>query len=244
MTTGNLVLVHGLSISGACKDFRARRARAFAEHGERLGVRSYECVVSRDKAMANRLLRFMRGTARAVDAAELLEVDAAALRDALGTDAGRAEFQRMASCAADGLDPAACFTLLGTPRRLRAGRSAGQRVLWFGRGQAHLTEAEFAAHYTLQHGPLVAGYAPLLGLERYTHVVAAESELCETLRSLGLGRAPPPVVFAELVLAVPTLNLRSLHARRLAMHAMHAMRAIKADEQRHIDFARSMLLLA
>ncbi len=238
MAEANLVLVHGLYARGASKDFRARRARAVADHGERLGVRSYVCAVSSHKTVANLMVRLVRGTARAVDAAELFEVDAAALRDALGTDAGRAGWQHMAGCAVDGLNPSECFTLLGTPRRLLAGSSSGQRVFWFGRGQAHLSDAEFAAHYTLQHGPLVAGYAPLIGLQRYTQVANEEGELCQTLRSLGLGRAPAPVVFADLVLTVPTLSLHHRQARKLAN------RAIKADEQRHVDFARSMLLLA
>lgn len=238
MAQETLVLVHGIDTKGAFKDFRARRALAVSQHGKALGVRSYECVVAGDRSVANRALRLMRGTARAVDAAEVFDVDGETLRAALGTEAGREGWRHMASCAADGLDTAACFTLLGTPRRLLDGASRGQRVLWFGRGQAHLSESEFVAHYTLKHGPLVAGFAPLIGLQRYTQVVAEESELCLALRALGLGRAPAPPVFAELVLTLPKLGLRDLPERR------RATRAIAADEQRHVDFARSMLLLA
>lgn len=238
MAEETLVLVQGLDTKGATSDFRARRARAVAQQGEGLGVRSYECVVAGDRSVANRVLRLARGTARAVDAAEIFEIDAVPFRAALGTDAGREGWQHMASCAADSLDVAACFTLLGTPRRLIEGGRGGQRVLWFGRGQAHLSEAEFAAHYTLKHGPLVTGFAPLIGLQRYTQVVGEESELCLALRTLGLGRAPAPPVFAELVLTLPKLGLGDLPERR------RATRAIAADERRHVDFARSMLLLA
>ena len=234
MAEETLVLVHGLYTKGASKGFRPRRARAVAEHGEELGVRSYECVVTSHRALANRVLRLARGTARAVDAAEILEIDAEALRAALGTEAGRNGWQHMAGCATGELNPAACFTLLGPPRRLLAKGGQGQRVFWFGRGQSHLSDAEFAAHYTLQHGPLVTGYGPLIGLQRYTQVVAEESKLCQALQALGLGRAPAPVVFAELVLARPVLSLRGLPERR------RATRAIATDEQRHVDFARSM----
>lgn len=234
MADPRLILVHGLYTKGASPSFEAERGRAVAAHGEKLGVRSYECVLASQHALANRILRRIRGTARAVDAVEIFELEPAAFRLALSTEAGRAEWQRMASCAAYGLDPTVCFTLLGPPRKLLDGMDAGRRILWFGRGQPHLTDAQFAAHYSERHGPLVAGYAKLTGLSRYTQVVAQEAELCQTLRTLGLGSAQAPVVFAQLVIGTPAPSLDSLHA----------MRAIAADEKEHIDFSRSMLLLA
>jgi hypothetical protein len=84
----------------------------------------------------------------------------------------------------------------------------------------------------------VAGNAQALGVRRYRQVASEQDTLCDSLRELGLGQANPPAVFAELVMGTPPLNIASLRARRLAT------REIKADEKRHIDFARSMLLLA
>ncbi len=60
----------------------------------------------------------------------------------------------------------------------------------------------------------------------------------DSLRELGLGQATPPAVFAELYTGRPPLDPRSLRAQR------SALKEIRIDEQRHIDFGRSMLLLA
>ena len=118
-------------------------------------------------------------------------------------------------------------------------RAAGrQRVLWFGNGLAHLSEAEFIDHYTGRHGPLVAGHAEALGLRRYRQVPAERGGLREPLRDLGLGKAASPAVFAELEMGRPSLSRGGLRAWRAAT------REISADEKHHIDFSRSMLLLA
>ena len=237
----DLILVHGLyrlADASATRDDHARRSRAFAEYGAALGVRDYDWVDGSKKAMANRLLRLARGTAPAVDAVEIVGLDAASFRASLLEDSTRAQWREMASCTPDGFDATRSFVLIGAPLQLLEGAASGQRVIWFGRGLAELSEAEFVAHYTGRHGPLVAGYAKYLGLRRYRQVPAGEAGLCEALRELGLGQANAPAVFAELVVGPPRLTLASLRARR------RATREIKIDEQRHIDFQRSMLLLA
>ena len=120
----------------------------------------------------------------------------------------------------------------------RDGPPAGQRVLWLGRGLPHLDDAEFVAHYTRCHGPLVAGHAGRLGLRRYRQVPREEPVLAGRLAEGGLGRAEAPPVFAELFTGRPPLGPGGLKAGRVAR------REIRIDEARHIDFARSMLLLA
>jgi hypothetical protein len=244
MMESNLILVHGLfgsketMLRGGISQVCASRAEAVAERGEALGVRHYEWLEGSGKAFANRLLRLARGTARPVDALEIIELDEQAIRAALADDSARLGWQQMLGCAPYGLDPQRSFILIGKSRPLVSGPGTGQRVLWFGCGLSQLSEAEFIAHYTGHHGPLVAGNAQALGVRRYRQVASEQGTLCDSLRELGLGQANPPPVFAELVMGTPPLNLSSLRARRLAT------REIKADEKRHIDFARSMLLLA
>jgi hypothetical protein len=240
----DLVLVHGIFVAaegnprGRTGGVRERRTRAFAECGPALGVSRYEWVDGHRNGLANRALRRARGTARAVDAVEIIELEQARLRRALGEASLRARWQSVAGCAADGLDPERSFILMGMPRLLVDGVARGLRVLWFGNGLSHLSEAEFLAHYIGHHGPLVAGHAQSLGLRRYRQVPGDEARLCDSLRGLGLGRASPPAVFAELVMVRPSFRPRALRAWRAAT------REIAADEKRHIDFGRSMLLLA
>jgi hypothetical protein len=242
--SASLILVQGLfttaetSAAGGTGNIRARRAKAFAEYGEALGVRGYEWVDGHGKALVNRMLRMARGTARAADAVEIIELEEEAVRASLADKSARGRWQKMAACAPYDLDSARSFILMGKPRQLLEDSASGQRVLWFGRGLGHLSEAEFVAHYTGHHGPLVAGYAHAIGLRRYRQVPGEEGALCGSLRELGLGQAAAPAVFAELVMGRPPLRLASLRERRVAS------REIKADEKRHIDFHRSMLLLA
>jgi len=244
MHDASLILVHGIFVSGEADvpggsgSARALRASAFEEHGEALGVRDYEWVDGRGKALANRLLRLARGTAPAVDAVEIIELHETTFRASLTEEATRAHWRSIASCAPHGFDAARSFVLMGAPLQLLTGSASGQRVLWFGRGLGQLSEAEFVAHYTGHHGPLVAGYAGQLGLRRYRQVPGENDELCDVLRELGLGQANAPSVFAELFIGLPPLQLASLRARR------SATREIEIDEKRHIDFRRSMLLLA
>lgn len=244
VTKTGLVLVHGLfasceaDVPSGLSSAAARRAKLFAEHGDELGVRDYEWVEVRSRALANRLLRLARGTGRAVDAVEIIELDEAAVRDSLADAAMRIQWQKMASCAPYGFDTARSFILMGSSRQLLEGSGTGRRILWFGRGLSALTEEEFIAHYTGHHGPLVTGHARSLGLRRYRQVPAEQRILCDSLRELGLGSAEAPTVFAELVMGKPPLNLSGLRAWR------SASREIAADEKRHIDFSRSMLLLA
>ena len=243
MMESTLILVHGLfrtqvhafpdAIAAAC----ARRAEAVAKQGEILGVRHYEGVIGNTKKIANRLLRLARGTAPAVDAVEIFELDEDILRASLANESARACWQKMAACEPYGFDPGRSFILAGPSRQLLNGPVNGQRVLWFGRGLSHLSEAEFVSHYTGHHGPLVAENSRALGVVRYRQVASEHSSLCDSLRELGLGQATPPPVFAELVMTMPALSLASLRARR------RATRKIAEDEKRHIDFARSMLLL-
>ena len=234
------VLVQGLYQAAGPASGRARadRLRAFTEHAEILGVISYERVDGRGWGLANRLLRRMRGTAPPVDAVEIMVIDEAVLRGSLTAEVGRACWHQVAGCAAGGYDVARSFILIGSPIRLVESGQGGQRLLWFGNGLSHLSQAEFVEHYTARHGPLVAGHAQAIGLRSYRQVPAEQGELCDSLRELGLGQARSPAVFAELVLAAPSLSLAKLRLRRAAN------REIEADERRHIDFARSMLLLS
>lgn len=239
------VLVHGLfyaphsvrSKNGG-DGARASREREFAEHAAALGVGSYEWLDGDGKALANRILRRVRGTARAVDAVEVITVNKEALGASLADETGRTLWQEVASCEPRGLDVTRSFILMGAPIQLLDGSGDGQRVIWFGNGLRELSQAEFIRHYTTQHGPLVAGHAELIGLRRYRQVPDEQSGLRASLRELGLGQASPPPVFAELVMGTPRLKLATLRARRAAT------REIKDDEKRHIDFSSSMLLLA
>jgi hypothetical protein len=239
----SLTLVHGLFVSDqadaavAADKSPTCRATAFEDYAETLGVRNYEWVDGRGKVLANRLLRLARGTAIAVDALEIIELDEAIFRASLVEESTRERWREIASCTAYGFDVARSFTLIGAPLQLLEGPARGQRILWFGRGLGHLSKAEFVSHYTGQHGPLVAGHAEPLGLRRYRQVPGEESELVDALHELGFGQADAPAVFAELYMGAPPLNLASLRARRAAT------REIKIDEKRHIDFSRSMLLL-
>lgn len=244
MAENSLILVQGLFYADpsqakkSADRTREHRAKAVAQYGEALGIRDYEWVDGRAKTIPNRFLRLIRGTAPAVDAAEIFELDAATLHTSLAQESTRESWKKMASCTPFGFDPARSFILMGAPIQLLDGAANGQRVLWFGRGQNHLSEAEFIAHYTGRHGPLVAGYAQPIGLRRYRQVPSQQPELCDELRALGLGQADAPGVFAELVMGTPPLTLKSLRARRAAN------REIETDEKRHIDFGRSMLLLS
>ncbi len=244
MTRGGLVLVHGLFVdrranpSAGLEHACARRAAALAEHGTALGVRDYDWVDGRRKRVANRLSRAARGTAPAVDAAEIIELDEETLRAALADSSARECLEELAGCAQDGFDPTRSFVVMGAPRPMLEGPPTGQRVLWFGYGSSDLSESEFIEHYTRHHGPLFAGHASLVGLRRYRQVPNEQGALCDSLRELGLGQATPPAVFAELYTGRPPLDPRSLRAQR------SALKEIRIDEQRHIDFGRSMLLLA
>ena len=244
MTGTGLVLVHGLftdrradppaDVVGA----RARRAAAVGEHGDVLGVRHYRWADGRGRRVANHLARIVRGTARAVDAVEVIEFDDATIRTALGDPSGRERLREMSGCAPFGFDPGRSFVLMGAPHVLVEGPSSGQHILWFGYGSRELDEAEFVEHYTHRHGPLVAGHATLLGLHRYLQVPHEQPALCESLHGLGFGQGPPPPVFAELFIGRSPHDLASLRAR------LPATREIRIDEKRHIDFRRSMLLVA
>jgi len=244
MCKAGLVLVHGLYATGASPvaatmaAARVQRCTAFATHGQALGVTGYEWVSGRGRALANRILRFARGTAPAVDAVEIIEFEEAAIYRSLAEDSTRSLWRQFVSCAPYGFDVARSFVLIGAQLSLLDGPAVGQRVLWFGRGLTQLSDAQFVAHYANHHGPLVARHARELGLRRYRQVPGEADGLCKQLRELGLGRGDAPPVFAELYVGSPPMNLASLRARR------NAAREIKQDEKRHIDFGRSMLLLA
>ena len=244
MSGDRLVLVHGLVAdrrAGPRRDpqeARARRAAAVAAHGDALGVRAHTLHDGRRRVVANLVTRTARGTARAPDAVEVTEFDEAAVRAALADPSGRARLEAMAGCEAAGFDPARSFVLAGAPRRLVEGTGDGQRVLWFGYGSGHRGQAEFIEHYTHHHGTLVARHAHLLGLRSYLQVPQEQPGLCASLHALGLGVAPAPPVFAALVIGRTPLDPARWGARR------SAVREIRADERQHIDFRRSMLLLA
>ena len=239
-----LVLVHGLYFAPEVEKARdsdnaliASRQQAFEEHGEALGVCAYEWLDGRGKPLANRMLQWLRGTARAVEAVEIITLHEAGLRASIASESGRALWRQVASCEPYGLDTRRSFTLIGKPRQLLDGPAGSQRVIWFGNGLGQLSRAEFIRHYTTRHGPLVAGHAQLIGLKRYRQVPAEHNGLYASLCELGLGQGPAPAVFAELEMGAPPLKLSGLRARRAASWE------IKADEKRHIDFSKSMLLL-
>lgn len=238
-SVADLVLVQGLYNAGGALSTQTQkeRDRGLGRHAQTLGVVSYERVDGRGRRITNSLLRRMRGTISPVDAVEIISINENGLRKSLENDAGRALWRKLAGCEPGGYDTARSFLLMGKPIRLLEGDSSGQRLLWFGNGLDHLSRAKFIEHYTSRHGPLVAGYAQVMGLHSYQQVPDEQAELCASLRELGLGQAPPPAVFAQLVMAAPPLTLSTLRARRAAT------REIEADEQRHIDFGRSMLLL-
>lgn len=234
----DLILVHGLyAADPAAVSDGTRRVKEIASHGGALGVCDYEWVSGRGKRLANRFLMRARGTMQAVDAVEIIELNEAAVRASLAKKSTRTLWQELLSCAADGFDIERSFVLIGKPRQLVEGPAKGWRVLWFGCGLRRISDAEFIRHYTGNHGPLVAGYAQPLGLTRYRQVANEQGELCDSMRELGLGQAIAPLVFAELAMGTPPLNIASLRER------WKGNRQIEADEKRHIDFSRSMLLL-
>jgi EthD domain len=246
----DLVLVHGIfctAPNGLDKKARDRiskaRTAAFSEHASSLGVRSYEWLDGCDKAWANKMLARMRGTAPTVDAVEIIALNSEALQKVLEIETDRAQWRKVTTCESGALDLTRSFILMGSTRLLlqgdlSKGKGSGQRLIWFGNGLDQLSREEFIAHYTTRHGPLVAGHAQLMGLRQYRQVPDEQEEFCAILRELGFGQAPPPAAFAELVMGAPSIKLSSLRAYRAAA------REIKEDEKRHIDFGRSMLLLA
>lgn len=234
----NIILVHGVfACSNASVPDVAAREKSIAEHGKAMGVCGYEWISGRSKRLANRLLQLARGTARAVDAVEIIQLNERAMRASLENDSTRRHWQEALSYASFGIDTARSFILAGTPRQQVEGPSKGQRLFWFGQGLNELTEAEFIEHYIGHHGPLVAGYAQALGLRRYRQIPNERNDLCNSLRDVGMGHAIAPSVFAELFMGAPPLKPASLRIRRIAN------REIEEDEKRHIDFSNSMLLL-
>lgn len=232
-----LVLVRGVIMGRRGKTPKGGPG-AVTEHAAALGVRSCEWLDGSARLWANRALRRMRGTAPPVDAVEIVTLDRVALQASLDSHSGRALWREAAGCGSRCIDSERSFILMGESRLQLEGPAQGQRVIWLGNGLAELDRQAFIDHYTKHHGPLVAGYADLIGLRRYRQVPDEEAELCAALRDLGLGRASPPAVFGELFMGTPPFTLSALRARRAAT------REIAADEKRHIDFSRSMLLLA
>lgn len=238
----DLVLVQGLSEAGSPGSRRATqsRKRRYSEinrHGPGLGVIDYKWVDGHGRRVANRLLRRMRKTAVPPDAVEIMAIDDGGLRESLACEAGRARWRELLGCEPGVYNRDSSFILMGRPRIHLEGNGSGQRLLWFGNGLDHLSRAEFIAHYTACHGPLVAGHAQLIGMRSYRQVPDEEDAYCESLRELGLGAATPPAVFGELVMGAPAFSLTTLRDRRAAA------REIEADEKRHINFGKSMLLL-
>lgn len=236
-------LIHGLfaaehTAGSACLDARLKRSSDFSRHADGLGLSSYQWLDGGDRKMANRFLRRLRGTACPVDAVEVMVFKEAELQKSLGSDAGRDCWQKVAGLQLTDFDMTRSFVLMGQPLRLLEGEGGRQKILWFGNGLEHLSQAEFIEHYTTGHGPLVTRHATVIGLRNYLQVPSRQCELADHLRELGLGRASPPAVFAQLEMAAPAFKLSSILARR------SATREIKVDEQRHIDFSHSMLLLS
>jgi len=226
------MLVHGLWFSGARASFAARRAR-FEREREALGIASYELLETREKRLANQIMQRLRRAASPPDAVEIIQLRPDAPRVGEVLD----RWRRTAACALDSLDCERSFLLSGIPvRRLQSSRKS-VRVVWLGRGLPQLSEDAFASHYLNVHGPLVAGYARLIGLRGYTQLRDAVDDERALLVDAGMGRAPPPV-FGELIFElIPDLR-NSFSAQR------RAIREIAEDERRHMDFSRSIMLLA
>ncbi len=228
----DLVLVQGLYFSDQA------RTEEINNIGPAMGVDAYELVDGSARAMANRFLRKMRKTAPPVDRVEIFLLNEKGLRDSLATDEGARLWRQRFGCESRGYDVSRSFVLMGRPLHLLQGEPVGQRLLWFGNGLDHLSREGFIQHYTGQHGPLVASHAELIGLRDYHQVPGEREDLCEALREQGLGKGTSPAVFAQLTMGPPSFKLSSFRQRRVAN------REIKADEQRHISFQRSMLLLS
>ncbi len=240
MTKPTLVLIHGVytqSDKAINKTERLARTYSLKSDRELLGIENYEWVDGHVKSIANKFLRLLRGTAPGVDALEIIEFDEAALRAMLTDNDSHSLTQRLVDTLPKHYDANRSFVLMGSYRKLLENSRSGQRVLWLGRGLKHLSEDEFIAHYVENHGPLVARHSGLIGLRWYRQVANEQEDLCAQLRKLGFGQAPAPGVFGELIAGPPTLSFAALRARR------SATKEIEADEKRHIDFSRSMLLV-
>ena len=234
----DLVLIQGLvAAGGSAAGSGVRHCASSASSDRDLGLVDCERLDGRGMGLANRLLRRKRGTALPPDAVVIMSINENALRRSLACEAGRALWRERFCCQPQEYRRDRSFILMGRPRVQLAEQDGGLRLLWFGNGLGTLSRAEFIAHYTGRHGPLVAGHAQLIGLRGYRQVPDEEHELCAALCELGLGDARPPAVFGELLMGAPPLSLAALRDRRAAI------RDIEADERRHIDFGKSMLLL-
>jgi hypothetical protein len=233
-TADGYILVHAMWRADPYVQLEERRMR-LETHAAALGCASYELIDTRQKRLQNLALRRMRGTAAPPDAVEILRLRAGTAQP---TDIVN-DFATRAACAPDGFDPERSFVVTGQPTR-RLDRAGGKmRILWFGRGLGHLSDSDFAAYYVDVHGPLVTEHAPRIGLRRYLQLNASAQPSPASLSAAGMGCASPPPAFAELVLGLPEGGpLRNAAARR------NAAREIAEDERRHIDFARSIMVLA
>ncbi len=102
----------------------------------------------------------------------------------------------------------------------------------------HLTREEFDDHWLNIHGPLVAGYAELLGIRKYSQTVPFGNEAAQ--RALEQVRGTDVVNFdgcAELWWDSMEAHL----AARKTAEGLQALQTLIEDEKRFVDLSASQL---
>ena len=104
----------------------------------------------------------------------------------------------------------------------------------------NLSREEFQRYWRETHGPLVRGRAEALGIKRYVQLHTLDSPLNEVLRASRGGSGEPYDGVAELWWE----SAEALAAATSADEGRKAARELREDEERFIDFRRSVIFAA
>jgi hypothetical protein len=217
------------------------------EHATLLGIQRYEQLVTARRAPLNPLLRLLRGTRRAFAGASSLWVDGERFRTMLATEPGRQAWREVLRREAQAVDFTRSPQWVVREHLLRkgTGRFDDRPLLWAGRGLAALDDAAFRHHYLEQHGPLVAARAELLGFDRYLQLHRVDDPLDAVLLACRESVSSAPCRESAFpVAAEVSWHTRGMFRRDRLRDAKQARREVAEDEQRHIDFSRSVIWTA
>lgn len=103
-----------------------------------------------------------------------------------------------------------------------------------------LSRVEFQRYWRETHGPLVRERAATLGIKRYVQVHTLDSPLNEALRASRAGSGEPFDGVAELWWE----SAEALASATAADEGRKAARELREDEDRFIDFQRSVIFAA
>jgi uncharacterized protein (TIGR02118 family) len=113
------------------------------------------------------------------------------------------------------------------------------KLVFCARRLPELSRREFQRYWRDTHGPLVRGYAPLLGIRRYVQTHTADDPVNDALRASRGGPEPFDGV-AELWWD----SIDELRRGATSEEGRKAGEALLADERRFIDLGRSPLWIA